>query len=1508
MFLDDLLKGTRILENIYDRNRLSNRTNVYSTFQTINVIFLRKVLTSTKTMTFVQTGVASNRTYLSYLKSVSIFKYNASVKSPIEENNLIWQVNSPKSIEDSKYECDCNIALPPGQYGIHFETTKGIDFGEIETNLLDLIIDNRCFYWKIDKYDKEIDSCPAYTFEYYSLPAQLIEPKNIDQINELFGKWSHEQIVQVLDIWTKLNFDISNAILHFYSNEIQQFIDYFAEGIDPRVREYIYQLSDVSKETGDLIINKLKQLNKSAFQQLFNLLEFDEESVLLSTFANLPFKTAESLLLTGEWQQPNNNDEILNNLDFVENNARSSDLVFFDTLPVYIDDCLQLYSESPLVSGYDSKEGKVLLLNKKGELIATFCAILVNHSLERVYLYHLFCNENEKIDSTSFQQLDNRKFTLVFMTFKGFCRIDGIDVNIFPVISASKSSAKLAVNNGQCSLSVHLTTEQYQNRPQKRQYAVAPNSAQPDYTILNSIVPHLHIASSDYEIEDSVIFAVVSIGSNDTKNVIGCLIQDQMRVLFGSQAQKWMAENESRNKVIHDFSGWFHELNDLITLQDLDGNVLSIEKGVIVAEYIDYCAFAMVHQVKISGIPLEIVVNGKTLFKEKSYLQNHLPHIVFSGSRVSSQTTISETQLWSDYSRHSYKLHQIQEELQEWWNLSQDIAEERIRPMYELQLYEGFDIRLEDLVYMDTPNIDIDVERPVALVFPKSNQEGIDEAGLLAVFQGVYEDDNKQRLFLSAETSSMFTEHLRDSGTRHEFFLLVYGSNKWWRVPVRDVRLRTARLLEKTTLCMDFGTSYSTCGMFVFEEVENTKSSPLHAVYPNKYAQIQVIPKENNIVKFSSKSRSFFRENMDVMAPTMIAVVDCRLEQPKLLFGYEAERFANHHEFRSKATIFRGIKRWIHKLDVYEDLKDINGYVRKMSRRELLREYVMFMIREAEQQFKCRFRKLHLTSPVKLKQYFLDEFQKMFAGTNYQLEMKDSLDEGVAVLFNDILEYSNEVRKQLQTDVSRDNYISPEKKAMIIDCGGGTTDVAACTYHFDVDRVLGFELHVKTDFMNGDSNFGGNNLTYLLMQLAKIKLARTYDKGYREAMNQSLGYEQLQNAQLFEKLISPKSSMYKDVDQGHDLYHELVAWYEKAESIIPTRYDQYRQSADFERVKANFAFLWAMSEDVKKQFFHQSNLTNLGLFDRTHAVITQDVIEVFPLLIRTSPHSELTEIPFQPETKDIDFTIREIEWLYRPAIYKRMNLFLNDMYQDRTLQDFSSIRLTGQSTKIGLFSETLKEFVPGKSVIFNRENKSDRDTSDYLKLACLVGVLNFYKLKYGQSWGLQIKPSPIAVPFELHTKDVVSDNFVSIISKGKIALHPGRAILVEELKKGIYGLHTHRVRIDTVLSQSIEYMIVDSFGNKTTPFDISFAERPVLEILKDSEFANQLSTYHFPYVPDLKAVVEETRSAAHIFVAWNELYWGVSFLAVYKEDNRLLFRAPIHIPFEKDEDFFDGLK
>lgn len=181
----------------------------------------------------------------------------------------------------------------------------------------------------------------------------------------------------------------------------------------------------------------------------------------------------------------------------------------------------------------------------------------------------------------------------------------------------------------------------------------------------------------------------------------------------------------------------------------------------------------------------------------------------------------------------------------------------------------------------------------------------------------------------------------------------------------------------------------------------------------------------------------------------------------------------------------------------------------------------------------------------------------------YFVEKQDMLDEGVSVLYSTI----SEMIKNGQVQDGE------EYKALIIDCGGGTTDLCSCRFRI-WDRRVSYRIQINTSYENGDTDFGGNNLTYRIMQLIKIAaVSRLLKKDNRIEKEILAGFDR---------------DIYRFVDEyGADkLYEALEERYREAEQYLPTRFREYehRSRADYFKVKNNFYFLFQAAERIKKEF------------------------------------------------------------------------------------------------------------------------------------------------------------------------------------------------------------------------------------------------------------------------------------------------------------------------------------
>ena len=243
--------------------------------------------------------------------------------------------------------------------------------------------------------------------------------------------------------------------------------------------------------------------------------------------------------------------------------------------------------------------------------------------------------------------------------------------------------------------------------------------------------------------------------------------------------------------------------------------------------------------------------------------------------------------------------------------------------------------------------------------------------------------------------------------------------------------------------------------------------------------------------------------------PSLIGVCRKKEKEAEFVFGYEAKELEEQNYRDEDVAVFYDIKRWISDPNRSEGVILPDGYKYQFSRREMLRAYLDYLLDLAGQQFKCIFTSIQLLAPIRQK----EKFQSFFKEIMPEYTVNCELDEGMAVLFYSI----DSLIAQKRYDGKR------WYRALIIDCGGGTTDLTSGRFCIDNNRVS-YIIHLETRYENGDTNFGGNNLTYRILQLLKIRIA------------QALG------CIAAEKTGNKKESAIEHLDE----------FYRKAEDWIPT--------------------------------------------------------------------------------------------------------------------------------------------------------------------------------------------------------------------------------------------------------------------------------------------------------------------------------------------------------------------
>ncbi len=513
------------------------------------------------------------------------------------------------------------------------------------------------------------------------------------------------------------------------------------------------------------------------------------------------------------------------------------------------------------------------------------------------------------------------------------------------------------------------------------------------------------------------------------------------------------------------------------------------------------------------------------------------------------------------------------------------------------------------------------------------------------------------------------------------------------------------RELERidNTLCIDFGTS-------------NTAVASYGVKNPNL--------NEPEIVEFMDVS--YDPPEPSHLYPTVVYVEDCSdASDIRYLFGYEAKKKVSDMHYDTSATVFWEIKRWIASMDGTEEIVDENGNTLKVERRSIIEAYLLHVISKAEQFFKRKFTKLHLTAPVKLKSQFLTEMGGIFCNSGYEIiPIENSIDEGIAIVYTSI---SKLIKRKKIEDGKGCNI-------MIMDCGGGTTDLASCEVSTE-SLASGRKIDIITGFVNGNSNFGGNNITFRIMQLLKIKLAKKYAYSGWDVSDLASDLIPLEESEILGRIedgaqddqYNPGRPSGYNSDMTNGIYDKFEKAYKAAEKIIPTVFtdnEKFFFDEDLKWIKRNYYYLWQLAEKIKIKLYGEDAVQIE--FENDEPIVFDDLENYYLYVVNQDENLERKEHP----AEDIKITINEIHRILCGDIYG----LLNDLFNRFEVDNFTYYRLSGQSCKINLFMELLKEFIPGKKLRRNtalreKEQKELEKGSMALKLDCIRGSVEYIRDK-----------------------------------------------------------------------------------------------------------------------------------------------------------------------------------
>ena len=477
----------------------------------------------------------------------------------------------------------------------------------------------------------------------------------------------------------------------------------------------------------------------------------------------------------------------------------------------------------------------------------------------------------------------------------------------------------------------------------------------------------------------------------------------------------------------------------------------------------------------------------------------------------------------------------------------------------------------------------------------------------------------------------------------------------------------------KMPLAIDFGTSNTTAGIYIDKEIfpglnENSIENRAYADY------------EGDKVKFV-KITNESKENLEItpLIPSVVGVKHIEEDKIEYAFGYDAMLEARRRYVDDGMSLFYDIKRWISDFEKEEKVIDVKNKTTFIKRKDIIKAYLKYIISLAEQRFKCKFKNIYISCPSKQKYKFHALFKDILS--DYTVESANVLEESAAVLYNTISEL-----------IEKKKYVQGEwYKALIIDCGGGTTDLTGCSFNIS-NRRVSYKLDIETSYENGDTDFGGNNLTFRILQLIKILMANALSNskdGIKKAIIDEFNID-----------------IFRFIDKSgiNELYETLNEEYEKAEEIIPTKFQLYetRSKEDYCKVRSNYYFLFDLAEEVKKLFFANPDILKVLLTPKESASSDENIINFDKWKLSFINKGTLQVVK---EAPSISLSIYEIETLIKGDVYNIIKKFLEKLYENDELYDYSLIKLTGQSCKVEIFRDALKEFIPGRIIEINKSNK-----------------------------------------------------------------------------------------------------------------------------------------------------------------------------------------------------------
>ncbi|MDR2420674.1 MAG: hypothetical protein LBD49_01030 [Oscillospiraceae bacterium] len=645
-------------------------------------------------------------------------------------------------------------------------------------------------------------------------------------------------------------------------------------------------------------------------------------------------------------------------------------------------------------------------------------------------------------------------------------------------------------------------------------------------------------------------------------------------------------------------------------------------------------------------------------------------------------------------------------------------------------------------------------------------------------------------------------------------------------------------------LAIDFGTSNTAAGVFLS-----------NAAFGKIQGHIQPGILNANAVNYL---RFLTPEGAEApVLPTVIGVE--RIDGDDILYncGFDAEAMTDSGYFGQGICVFYDIKRWAADYDEAETLSDGGGGQKVVPRKHIIRAYIRHIIHSAEQRFKCRFKKLFLSYPVKQRERFISLYRDIFA--DYDILESEMFDEGIAVLYGVV-----------GTLIDEKKYRDGETlRALIMDCGGGTTDQSSASFAIRRGSVA-YEIDIETSYENGDTDFGGNNLTFRIMQLLKIGAASQIAGNGKSLSEVTAGFSSGRYIQGGE-------------DGKEEAYRELERLYGEAEAVIPTRYREYEFGSggrdEYYKARNNFHYLFTLAERVKKSFFENEQILRISISSEDETPQPDTLhIKARRRTLSARKNGALEVINQFPA---MSLNAHQVRAVFRIDIQDIFRRFVGRLYDDGQLDMYNIVKLTGQSCKIGLFRESLMEYVPGVKI---QRRQSGGPAGYRLKLTCLDGAIRYLRDNRLGLARVNIRYGSPALPYILsaHTHDGEKITLIESLDRDKV--------------QGAVSRNMASVEVELTLSDARG---AEKFTYSVTCDPNSFREATYERI--EAEYGE-----HIP-----QSDVDTIENGEVRYFVWADAgQWGFSVVPVLRRDEGLRVGDRQLLSFENDSwmvNYFDGM-